>query len=99
MHRDYSAPKRLKDTYSTTRKPWVVSLKKPESTLPTRAWFEEVRDRMREFPKIRGSLFWGPYNKDPIIYDPILGSPSFGNSHVPPRPPKGMQGPGSGRIS
>ena len=20
-----------------------------------------------EFPKIRGTLFWGPYNKDPII--------------------------------
>ena len=23
--------------------------------------------RMWEFPKIRGTLFWGPYNKDPII--------------------------------
>ena len=22
---------------------------------------------MWEFPKIRGTLFWGPYNKDPII--------------------------------
>ena len=21
-----------------------------------------------EFPKIRGTLFWGPYNKDPTIY-------------------------------
>ena len=20
-----------------------------------------------EFPKIRGTLFWGPYNRDPII--------------------------------
>ena len=32
---------------------------------------------MWEFPKIRGTLFWGPYNKDPTI----LGSPIFGNSH------------------
>ena len=22
---------------------------------------------IREFPKIRGTLFWGPYDKDPII--------------------------------
>ena len=22
---------------------------------------------MWEFPKIRGTLFWGPYNKDPTI--------------------------------
>ena len=22
---------------------------------------------IREFPKIRGTLFWGPYNKDPTI--------------------------------
>ena len=29
-----------------------------------------------EFPKIRGTLFWGPYNKDPGT---ILGSPIFGN--------------------
>ena len=28
--------------------------------------------------KIRGTLFWGPYNKDPAI----LGSPIFGNPHV-----------------
>ena len=32
-----------------------------------------------EFPKIRGTLFRGPYNKDPTIYDAILGSPIFGN--------------------
>ena len=30
-----------------------------------------------EFPKIRGTIFWGPYNKDPI-----LGSPIFGNSQM-----------------
>ena len=35
-----------------------------------------------EFPKIRGTLFWGPYNKDPIISGTILGSPIFGNSHI-----------------
>ena len=27
-----------------------------------------------EFPKIRGTLFWGPYNKDPIFWGTILGS-------------------------
>ena len=26
----------------------------------------ESRD-MWEFPKIRGTVFWGPYNKDPTI--------------------------------
>ena len=34
-----------------------------------------------EFPKIRGTLFWGPYNKDPTIWGTILGllgSPIFG---------------------
>ena len=28
----------------------------------------------------RNSLFWGPYNKDPI-QGTILGSPIFGNTH------------------
>ena len=32
-----------------------------------------------EFPKIRGTLLWGPYNKDPTIQSTILGSPFFGN--------------------
>ena len=32
-----------------------------------------------EFPKIRGTLFWGPY-RDPTIQGSILGSPIFGNS-------------------
>ena len=31
-----------------------------------------------EFPKIRGTLFGGPYNKDPTI----SGSPIFGNSQL-----------------
>ena len=35
-----------------------------------------------EFPKIGGTLFWGPYNKDLTIKDTILGSPIFGNSHM-----------------
>ena len=30
----------------------------------------------------RGTLFWGPSNKDPTISGTILGSPIFGNSHV-----------------
>ena len=31
-----------------------------------------------EFPKIRGTLFWGPDNKDPTILGTILiGSPYF----------------------
>ena len=33
-----------------------------------------------EFPKIRGGLFAGPYNKDPTIKGTIFGSPIFGNS-------------------
>ena len=37
---------------------------------------------MWEFPKIRGTLFWGPYNKDPTVWGTILESPIFGNSHV-----------------
>ena len=35
-----------------------------------------------EFPKIRGALFWGPYDKDPTIKGTILGSPIFGNPHI-----------------
>ena len=30
-----------------------------------------------EFPKIRGALFWGPYNKDQTIEGTIVGSPPF----------------------
>ena len=30
----------------------------------------------------QGSLFWGPYNKDPSILGTISGSPIFGNSHI-----------------
>ena len=35
-----------------------------------------------EFPKIRGALFWAPCNKDPTVQGAILGSPTFGNSHL-----------------
>ena len=38
----------------------------------------------REFPKIRGTLFWGPYNEDPTMYGTILGSPIFGNPQTCP---------------
>ena len=30
----------------------------------------------------RGTLFGGPYNKDLTFWGTILGSPSFGNSHI-----------------
>ena len=40
------------------------------------------RRRIWEFPKIRGNLVWGPYNKGPTIWVTILGSPIFGNSHL-----------------
>ena len=30
-------------------------------------WKGSIRFRVWEFPKIRGTLFGGPYNKDPII--------------------------------
>ena len=36
---------------------------------------------VREFPKIRGTLFWGPYYKDPTLQGTILGYPIFGNSY------------------
>ena len=37
-----------------------------------------------EFPKIRGTLFWGPYNKDPTVSGAILRSPISGNSQIGP---------------
>ena len=37
--------------------------------------------RQGSFRKIRGTLIWGPYNKDPTIKGTILGSPIFGNPH------------------
>ena len=56
--------------------------------------------QMWEFPKIRGTLFWGPYDKDPTISGTILGSPIFGNSHVvdrlqsfPPALPPPLEAP------
>ena len=35
-----------------------------------------------QFPKIRDTVFWVPYIKDPTIWGTIFGSPIFGNSHV-----------------
>ena len=40
-----------------------------------------------KFPKIRGTLFGGPQNKDYSILGSILGSPSFGKLPYPPRVP------------
>ena len=28
-----------------------------------------------EFPKVRGAVLWGPYNKDPTFFGTILGPP------------------------
>ena len=43
----------------------------PYNDAQTRALISEVRytdpTGIWEFPKIRGTLFWGPYNKDPTI--------------------------------
>ena len=30
-----------------------------------------------DFPKLRGTLFWGPYNKDPTIQGSIFWGPLF----------------------
>ena len=40
-----------------------------------------ARNLIWEFPKIRGTVFWGHYNKD-TIKGTILGSPIFGNPHL-----------------
>ena len=42
-----------------------------------------VKSQIWEFPKIRGTLYFGgPYNKDPTIEGTIVGSPIFGKSHI-----------------
>ena len=52
-----------------------------------------------EFPKIGGTLFWGPYNEDPTIWGTRLGSPIFGNSHIGQSGPAADQAcPGTWRI-
>ena len=55
--------------------PWNVSRARLCSTsgfdAKSRNWPSRApvsSSSMREFPKIRGTLFWGPYNKDRIIY-------------------------------
>ena len=42
-----------------------------------------------ELPTVHhmGALRWGPYNEDPTIRVPYLGSPIFGNSHIGPECP------------
>ena len=49
------------------------------------------------FPKIRGTLFWGLYNKDPCIQGTILGSPIFGNYHLGPASMVKFEGQGQGQ--
>ena len=44
-------------------------------------FLRDSRSKIWEFPKIWGTLFWGPYNRDPTIWGTILGFPIFGNSH------------------
>ena len=51
------------------------------SKFETHCW-ETLAIQTWEFPKIRGTLFGSPYNKDPSIWGTILGSPIFGNSHI-----------------
>ena len=42
------------------------------------------RSRLRSGSRAgeESNLFWSPYNKDPTIWGPILGSPIFGNPHM-----------------
>ena len=36
-------------------------------TFPLYFFYRIPKNPIWEFPKIRGTLFWGPYNKDPTI--------------------------------
>ena len=56
---------------------WVSSSSGPLSWPGTEKW---------TLPKIRGALFWGPYNKDPTIQGTTLGSLIFGNPQMDPKP-------------
>ena len=51
------------------------------TSLPTRPWNMRLTV-IWGFPKIRGTLFGGPQNKDYIILGSILGSPYYGNYHI-----------------
>ena len=42
----------------------------------------EVPDMLHIPPKTRGTIFQGPYNKDPTVLAIIFGSPIFGNSQI-----------------
>ena len=41
-----------------------------------------ISGHLWEFPIIRGTLHWGPSNKDPTNWGTILGSPIFGNPPI-----------------
>ena len=43
------------------------------------SWKQNTRFQSKwEFPKIRGTLFWGPYNKDPTMRVKVLGKGCLG---------------------
>ena len=46
---------------------------------PTRNLLRPDLDLLSFIWDFRGTLFWGPYNKDPTIEGTILGSQNFGN--------------------
>ena len=54
--------------------PHAVSLPKDERS--EHSCFAEAS--LWDFPKVRGTLFWGPYNKDPTILGYYIRVP-FGN--------------------
>ena len=37
---------------------------------------------LRKLRDIKGTLFWGPYNKDPTILGTIMRSPIFATPHI-----------------
>ena len=66
----------------------ATSRSKAIQEITRRSWGPKRSNHMNlvfwdlEFAKMRGTLFWGPYNKDPAISGTILGSSIFGNSHA-----------------
>ena len=86
-YRDYTTPKRLKDTYSTTRSSGL----RVQANLGIWARFRAqalgslgfgAKTKTTRKGSFRGTFFGGPYNKDPTIQGTILGSSIFGNSHI-----------------
>ena len=59
-----------------------VAACRPSQRVAARPRYSRPLCYIWEFPKIRGTLFGSPYNKDPTIWGTIVGSPIFGNSHM-----------------